>query len=202
MKRIHIKIGKYLVLVLILLCSCAKNELGISEYIEFIRSEKNGLSKEIRQDKYKFKIQYEPAEYLALKELRGASITPDKFDCELQRFKDYFYLDLCVSRIDGNLLLDIKDSSVYEGLLNHFAFNLAPSVFIVQGTDTLRCLLYEMNNPGSMSPEYHFQMMFEQPNFKNMSAINFIYSDSLLYTDVISLPILLDRILDIPQIKI
>ena len=50
--------------------------------------------------------------------------------------------------------------------------------------------------------EYHFQMMFNHPNLNKQVDLKFIYSDSILQAGLISIPLSVKAIINIPPIKI
>ena len=187
------------------LCSCNRNSLRIPEYIEYVRLQENGLLNSIEQNGYLFRAQYEPADYLTLKELRNDKITKENFIENQIKFTDYFYFDFSIqSFTDAKKVLDKTDSAAYENKFHYLSFDLSNDVFLVSKSDTLPCVLHQFVNNSGVSPEYHFELLFNKPgaSFLARDTMFFCYNDRILNAGIIRIPILSKKITNIPQLKI
>jgi len=187
------------------LSSCSKSSLSIPDYIGYVRSADNGLTDFTVRNGYVFNVLYEPADYLALKELRNEKVTVDKFFETRKKFSDYLYFDFSIkSETSDKKVLDKNDSLNYEKHYNHFAFDFSKDIFLLTKEDTLRCLLHQLINSGDISPEYHFEVLFEKPDslFISCDSLVLVYDDKVLNSGKVIIPILTKDIKNVPQLKI
>ena len=92
----------------------------------------------------------------------------------------------------------------YEKNFNHFSFDLSKDIFLLSKEDTLQCLLHQFINSSGISPEYHFELLFEKPDslFTSRDSLFFMYDDKILNSGKVMIPILTKDIKSIPQLKI
>lgn len=187
------------------LSACNQRSLAIPDYIEYVRSPENGLINSVEGRGYRFTALYEPADYVTLKELRNEKITSESFTATHKKFSDYFYFDFSITpEEDKTKILDEADTSSYEKRFHYFAFELSKDVILVSNSDTLHCLMHQFAGDNKVSPEYHFALMFDQPDRKFLASdtLRLIYNDELLNAGKISVPILTKKITNLPQLKI
>jgi len=197
--------GIFLIVTLIALGSCNMNTLSIPEYIGYVRSSDKGLSDFKVHNGYVFNVLYEPSDYLALKELRNEKVTVNNFFETRKKFSDYLYFDFSIKPESyDKKVLDKNDSANYEKRFNHFAFDFPKDIFLISKSDTLPCLLHQFTSSSGISPECHFELMFNKPvgNLLSGDSLVLVYEDKLLDSGKIKLFLLNERITNIPQLKI
>lgn len=184
--------------------SCSWNSLSISDFIEYVRTEANGLTSTVSRNNYSLSATYEPADYLALKELRNEKITPENFGKVREKFTDYYYFDFLIKAPEGKDILDKRDSSKSAIVFHHLSFEFSNDVFLISGNDTMPCLLHHFENTNAISPDCHFSMMFQTPDesFIARDTIWFSYQDKLFDLGTVNIPFFTDNIERIPRLKI
>ena len=158
----------------------------------------------VEKDGYILTAMYEPADYVTLKELRNNKITREEFLKTKSKFSDYYYFDFYIKSDGTKLILDPNDSSSYTDRFQHFSFDLAGDIYLRSNQDTLHCLLYQFIPSNGISPEYHFEMMFEKPDssFLNLDTILFSYEDKILHLGTVNIPFKISNLKKVPEIKI
>jgi len=185
--------------------SCNNRKLSVPDYIQYVRSEENGLLNKLIKGGYIFSALYEPSEYVAIKELRNEKITKESYASTLPKFSDYIYFDFSIRPENtSQKILDPADSVSYDKKFNHFSFNFSKDIFLISKEDTLSCLLHQFISSNGVSPEYHFELLFEKPNssFISRESLIFLYDDKTLNSGKVMIPILTKDIKNIPQLKI
>ncbi|HNQ13233.1 MAG TPA: hypothetical protein PKM16_08525 [Bacteroidia bacterium] len=183
---------------------CKNGSLKPDEYILYVRNPENGLNSCVQTHQAKFCIQLEPSHYLALKELKGKELSGLKLDKELEKFQDYLYVDFSIKLNDGSSrLLDKLDTINYNKNYTYLAFGLGSNIKLLNQHDTLNCLMYQFVDNYGISPEYHFQMIFDRPEeLYGSSEYLFQFNDGVFNFEPLSVPISIKALQKLPTLKL
>lgn len=189
--------------------SCSKDSLSVVDFVRYVKNPDNGLITERKVGDFKFTLQYEPVDYLALRELRNDKITQENFESTKKQFGNSVYFDFVITTLDPQEdLLKGKDgdSIKFNQRLNYFSFDFNQKVFLVDGTDTLPCMLHHFERTFGISPENHISLAFENLKstpIKNMEGnLTFVYYDELLNAGTITMQLDKKNLFVIPGLKI
>ncbi len=194
---------KYLIYVfsILILGSCT-TRLETKEYVEYVRNPKNGLVIRNSFGDMVVEIQYEPSDYLALKELRGIKLNDAEFAKVKERFQDYIYFKTEIYSNRGMLFGSI-DSLTKESYDSQLKFHFNDYAYLVNCSDTLKCLMSQYDNTGGVGDRYSFEMIFEKKELLS-DSLKFHFQDKLMRTGIedFNFSISTDAIKNIPDFKI
>ena len=192
----------YLFLFICGLCSCS-SDLAPAEYINYVRNPENGLAKEVAIGETLIGIQYEPQDYLALKELRRSNFTKEDIEKMRTHFSDYFYFKLDLTS-NENVFFSGIDSTTRNFYDRQLKFHLSEYLFLIDNGDTLKCLMSQLDNTGGIGDKYSFAMIFEKKNLSAEGNIEFLFIDKFSLTGREKVSILLSKgdLLSVPSLKI
>ncbi len=201
---------KKLILILIvfsLSLSCKRNSLSASDYVQYVKDPRNGLIVDHVAKNFKFSLQYEPLDYLTLKEIRNTKFSPEIFESTRKQFGNSIYFDFIITTLNQqDDLLKEKDSIQFNKRLNYFSFDFNQKVELIDGIDTLHCLLHHFERNYGISPENHIALAFEnfkhQPGKSTNNELLFIYNDEVLQTGKITISINKKSLFEIPGLNI
>ena len=200
----YIDYSVLLLFFLLIHSGCDKSSLNVPDYISFVRDESSGLKKAIKHDDVEFSVQLETPEYLALKELKGTKITRKLLQNEMEKFKDYLYLDFSILLTDlSKPLLDKNDTVNYNRKFNYLSFGMQSNIYFIVKSDTLHCLMYQFVSNQGISPEYHFEMIFDKLDEEDLhSPAKFYFIDSVMGFGEVSIPFNLQALTKVPKLKL
>jgi hypothetical protein len=181
--------------------SCNGSVLNVRDYIEYVRNPSNDLISKSVSNGYIFRLQYLPSNYLSLIETRGKIDNYTQLDSLSKKFDSYTYFDLAISSGGNNTLHGFSDSSLDRNQM-YLAFDLTNRLYFVASQDTFKCLMYHLENSGSISPEYHMQLIFPPFSGIQSDSIRFCFEDSILSKSHVNITMKLNSILQTPDLKL
>jgi len=200
----------YLILLTLTLFSCTPDELEPMEYVRWVENENNGLKVSRQIGEFIFTVQYKPLEYKILQKLKDPGITYDRLEEEKKEIEDMQYFTFTVKVKDSNispLKYNLENDNDYYGRLEYFSFHIQNDFRLIDGKDTLNCLLHHFERTYELTPENTFVLAFRAPQNKSPDEIffedkTFIYEDKILNTGKVNLIIKAENLNQIPNIKI
>jgi len=133
------------------------------DYIKWIKTADNGLfvSKEVGDITYS--IQYEPLEYVALRNLKTKSVSKEQLKNETDRLSDLQYYTLKISTSKGTDILKYGAEGQYEfnQRIDYYSFRMQSDLKLVEESDTLPCVLFHFERTYGISPYSCFVLAFE-----------------------------------------
>lgn len=183
------------------LYSCS-GSLKPNDYVQYVRDPINGLVVNKVVNGLNLELQYEPDDYLALKELRGAILKEENFRKVKERFQDYIYFKTEIYSADGELFKG-SDSISTQEFDSQLKFHFNEYAFLIDRKDTLKCLMSQYDNTGEVGDRYSFQMIFEKKELLSDSII-FLFHDVLNKTGLqeFKVSISTKAIKSVPDLKI
>lgn len=157
-------------LLMIILGGCNSNSLSPSGYIMYMKEAKNGLTQEKEIGDMVFEVHYLTSEMMALNELRGKRVTPEKFNELKGEYEglDYFLFE--IKSKDGEFIHNLFkrkgiDPQEVESVFNYDAQNLFRTVV---GSDTNACVLYNFSKTYGLSKVMQLSLAFDTKSEKHV----------------------------------
>lgn len=152
----------------IFLFSCSNTFLKPSDFVEWVKNEENGLFKEKDIQVVKVAAQYKPVEYVIANEMRTNDIQEELFEKRKEELEGLQYFNIQISINQPNY--DVTNYNVFneqdkEKRLKYLSFGLQNDIHLVEGQDTLPCLLYHFERSYDVKPHRTFVVAFD--NTKN-----------------------------------
>jgi hypothetical protein len=166
MKRTLVIIGSISLLSLgfLVLNSFKEDKLEPAEYVKWILDSDNGIwvSKEI--DQLKYCLLYKTPEYMIINENRGDQLTPASIEKGKKEYGNMQYYTLRIETKGGEELLraGVQNESDYYRRMEYFMTTMQSDICLIDGGDTLSCLLFHFEREYGISPYGQFVMAFEK----------------------------------------
>jgi hypothetical protein len=141
------------------------------EYVGWVEAKENGLKKEKTIEDIKFTAQYKPYQYVICEEARTNALPDTTFKKKTGELNGMQYYNLRIEVKDGNgelLKYGVASASEYKQRVNYFSFGMQNDIKLVEGNDTLPCLLYHYERAYDVVPYGTFLLAF--PLSKNSNS--------------------------------
>ena len=98
------------------------------------------------------------------------------------------------------LKTQLDNASDYYARTNYFSFNLQQDIYLVDGTDTMDCKLFNYVNAYGLSPKADFVMAFDKSKHKTQEDKIIVLQDKVYGGGIIKLKIEKESIQQIPEL--
>lgn len=138
------------------ICSCSGN-MSKDEYSRWIKDYDNGLHVKTTEGDFVYDVQYVPAEWKNFQTVSYAGSSADSTD-GLQ-----YYMLTIGSTTEGTDLVDFGISSLEEKQrkLYYFSYLFQNDITLIEGDESLPCVLYHFEKDASMRKSRTFVLGFE-----------------------------------------
>lgn len=148
------------------------------EYVQFVRSEEGGLKQFVKKGNFTFEIQFKPLDYVALMEQKDKATfaTISKRKKELNGLQ-YYNIKIQSNHGENVLKSGISEEKEYYNRLNYLSTFLKQDVRIIQGTDTLKPVLYLFERNYGLAPFCNSVIAFQEPDSAYINKKNIIINE-------------------------
>ena len=176
------------------------------EYVKWVENPDNGLLVQTEQEGFIFKLQYKPIEYIIAvqerrKRLPEATVTQARKELSGMQ---YFTFKIRPEKEDQALLDKTKMTvSEFDQRLGYFSFSMQKDLLLVDGQDSLPCLLFHHEPTYGLTGEETFLLGFDLPIEPSLySPKELLYKDSFLGTGQVSVTIQEAALTSIPALNL
>jgi len=201
------KIRNYIFLLigLSIFSSCEEEYLTPLKLIKWVESNENGLIAEKEINEYRFSTIFKPLDYIVAKNLDKDEISEEELLKEKTEIEDlqYYTYRIGLTSNQGDLLKNnLRETNEYYARIEYFSFAMQNDLVLVDGSDTLKCVLYHFERIYGAAPYLNFSVAFEnENNNKNGGDKTLILNDQILGTGRVKLTIPHKNIIRTPQLK-
>ncbi len=191
-------------MAVLFIVGCQKGELQPVEYMKWIENENNGLRVKKEIGNFEFMLQYKPLEYVTLLEQKMANTQSDSIRRRTLELGDmqYYTFRITSKKDDEMLKTGVQSEEDYYGRLDYFISAIQDDIALVDGKDTLPCLLYHFERNYALAPYSNMVLGFKNIVKKNIiNNKTFIYDDAVLGTGPVQITIKGNDLLQIPKLK-
>lgn len=198
------KFTKYLFLLcfLLILLGCEEDVLSPKKYIAWIESRGNGMIVEKEINNYHFSTFFRPVDYQVVKELGQSTISKETLKEKRAEMADLQYFTFRIGLVNGNgdvLKENINEPQEYQSRIEYFSFAMQKDLRLVDGQDTLPCVIYHFERSYGVAPHCNFNLAFEKGG--DIGNKTLIFDDQLLGIGRVKLTIKEEDINSIPALK-
>jgi hypothetical protein len=132
-----------------------KETMPVDNYMQWVRDPQNGLIKTKTIDELQFKVQYKPYEYIVCMEERNDKIADTLMKRKLKELEgmQYYDLKILLKNNEGELLKSgLTSAEEYDSRVKYFSFGMQQDIQLVDGTDTLPCVMYHFERAYDATP--------------------------------------------------
>ena len=174
--------------------SACTTELKPDNYIKWVEDEENGLKSKKATTAATYVLQYEPAEYKALRSLQPEAFSKSRLKAGREKYKSMHHF---VLKVKPKQDFTGKDQSIME----YLAYGLEEHIRFIRGNDTLeRNIMYHLESSAGVKPYYNILLAYPKTERKAELALHI--SENKLDSNSVRFAFTRDALDDIPTIKI
>lgn len=172
------------------LFACGKKAVTPVEYVNWVEDNGNGLSVKKEFDDISYHVLYKPVNYIAAKELVNKGISMNEIPQRIKDLGDMQYVTLRITSLKANELLraGIRDENEYYQRLEYFMGDIQNDIYLVEGKDTLPCMMNHYERNYGLAPYNNFVLAFGKSKDAKADKI-FVYDDKILGTGKVMLKV-------------
>lgn len=193
-----------IMIILAITKGCGERQsLRPADYVHWVEDPSNGLKTEKRIGEYLFVLQYKPLEYLVLKTTKDINITAARLEEEKKEIEELQYYTFQVGEAEGSsdgLTVGASESSEFYGRIQYFTSAVQRDFKLVEGKDTLPCVLHHFERTYGLTPYTSFVLGFPKSRKVSAEDKTFIYEDKVIGSGTIKITIPASCINNIPHL--
>lgn len=179
------------IILLGVLASCS-GDMKPREYIDWVEDGGNGLKAKKNTGSVSYILQYEPAEYKALKSAKPETINKTRLAANREKFSSLHHFLLKVKPKAHKFESD-------EALIEYLAYGLEDKIRFIRGQDTLkRTVMYHMETPAGVKPYYNILLAY--PRTESQADLELIIKSNKLDTNTVNFGFSRSALSGLPQI--
>lgn len=201
------KVNSYIrsVILFFFFAACTNGKVTPEEYILWTADPSNGLIQETNIGEFKFIVEYQPSEKFALRELLE---DPDKidvtrFDSIKREYEGSVYFLVKIGSADGSnddfMKKGITSEREYFDRMQYFNSEVSNDIILVNGSDTLNCLMHHFERSYSLTSFNTLLLAFENTN--KVNDLTLIINDQVLGVGKLKFFIAQQTLTRIPHIQ-
>ncbi|MCU0436195.1 MAG: hypothetical protein MUC87_22250 [Bacteroidia bacterium] len=180
-------------------------ELSPAEYISWVEDAENGLHQEKTIGALRFSMQYKPADYVVLQDVKRTNFSSPEWDSLTKEVSDMQYYTLQIGTADGKDItrFNLGNDQEYYARQEYLSAGMQKDIQLVDGTDTLNCLMYHYERTYGISPDAKVVLAFDNKAPKTaLQNKTLILNDNHFGTGIIMLSIDAGSLRSIPQLTL
>jgi len=182
-----------LLIIAIIGLSACTDELKPDDYIKWVENENNGLRSKKATTAATYVLQYEPAEYKALKRLQQSTLSKARLINGKEKYKSMHHFVLKVKPEEN---FTGKDKSIME----YLAYDFEEHILFIRGNDTLdRNIMYHLESSAGVKPYYNILLAY--PKTDRKVDLELQISKNKLDSNSVQFALNREALVDIPAIK-
>ena len=197
---------KYILLLLItsIFCACGgKDLLKPSEYSQWMQNPENGMKQSKKIQDFEFIAQYKTPEYITVLEEKSNALKAQLVSNRVGELgSDMAYFNF---RIKGNaypLQQGTTSEMEFNQRMAYANFGMQQDLELVEGGDTLDCVMYQFVRNYNIAPYIDFVVGFERNNQEHIEADKtLIFNDNVFGVGKVKLHFSASDLNQIPKLK-
>lgn len=147
------------------LYSCGKSTLVASDYVSWVNDPTNGLLKHKMITPLEVELLYKPIPYIIANEQRTNEINKEAYEARFKKLEglQYYTLKLSIVGQEQDVTnFQVMDQTQQQDRLAYLSFAMQEDIKLVEGNDTLPCVLYHFERSYDVTAFRTFVLAFEQ----------------------------------------
>lgn len=183
-----------------------KKLLRPRDYLSWMENPNNGMIVSHRISDMSFSVFYKPLDYVALKELDKTDVDLPELTKKREELEGLQYFTLRIASEESKDLLRAHETSSedYNLRIQYFSFHMQNDIRLVDGRDTIPCVLNHFERTYGLAPYRDFVLAFDQSENSGqqneISDKTIIYEDRIFGKGTVKLKVKAQDIKHIPQI--
>jgi hypothetical protein len=152
------------------------------DYVQWVKKPENGLCLQQKVEDISFILQYEPLEYVALRNLKAEKVTKSLLESEKKQISGFQYYTLTIETDKGTDILKYGTNSPYDlsQRIDYYSFRMQNDLKLVEDKDTLPCIMFHFERTYGIAPYSNFVLAFELSASEKACldrGIKYVYKD-------------------------
>ena len=188
----------------LLVTSCSKQELSPMDYVKWVDDSDNGLKKSKIYKGITISAQYRPVEYQVAIEEKSHALSAEKLDSRSKQIEgmQYYLLRFALEDRSKDIMrFALSSEAEYYQRLNYCSFGMQNDIYLVQGTDTLSCKLFNAVRSYGLSPNADYLLAFEEKDASAKTERQLIVNDAVFGLGPVKFKFTEDDLNNIPHIR-
>lgn len=185
---------------------CGGNEFDPAEYIQWVENSDHGLKVKKSIGSIDFILQYKPIDYVIVKQAGNGKADKNFMDNEKKQMEDmqYYTFSIAVTDVQADILkYKLGKPEEFEERINYYSSQMQNDLLLIDGKDTLKCLLFHYERNYGLAPFSNFLLAFENIKTAERNCDKtLIYDDAMLGSGQVKLTIKAEDIISIPNLKL
>ena len=188
-----------------LLSSCktkhflGKEKLSPVEYVQWIENKENGLKVSWKDEAYLYELQYQPTEYLVVRQTKSRQITSSALKEGVQKRGELLYFTFKMWNEKGRGILSDKNLEI-ENKNSYLLSGLQNDIMLLAGKDTVRCVMLHFESANNLIPYDQCVLAFE-PVANDKEDIVFLFRTDKYKEGWVRMTVKRENIRKIPKLK-
>jgi hypothetical protein len=181
------------------------NVISSDDMLSYTIQPENGLLKTKKINEYTYSVKYKSIPYIIAQESGGKTISRADYKNKISELEglQYFDLRLQVENTNNEILkYDLGSEEQYDERINYLAFKMQNDIQLIDGKDTLECLLYHMERAYDIVPYSTILCAFKKIAKPVEGDKIFVLHDNLFNNGTIKLTFLNSDIQNAPELKL
>lgn len=176
--------------------------LVADEYISWVEHQKNGLRIQKAIGDYQYNVQYKPVEYVLLKE--GHQLDKKVLSKQKKELEALEHFTLRLSTVSQKDLLkgNASNYQAYQEILNYYAYEMQKDIHLIDGNDTLACMMYHFERNYGVAPFRNFVLGFERNSRQNKKDKVLVIHNQIANQGIVKIKFHSDKLRQVPKVKL
>lgn len=180
-----------IVIVFFIIWSCSSNSLNKENYIKWVESERNGLTKRHIERGLEYIITYCPVDYMIAKEFKCREVSKATYEKRKKDLLGFEYFKLRIQNSDSKeevLLHGLSNQQEYTERVDYLSYGFDENLFIVRNDfkDTVPAALYHFERTYGVAPYIDFIISFKEDSSLKDKRIQFLLNDNVFSNSIVS----------------
>ena len=183
----------------------SSSTVSAKELMDYVIKPDNGLIKKKKISEFIYQVKFKPLDYIISKELKGNVIDSAEYIKKYNELSGLQYFDfrIEVEGISTEILkYNLQSISDYEERINYLAFKMQSDFKLVEGSDTLDCLIYHMERAYDVVPYTTVLLGFNTKVNSYYLDKTIIFTDNLFKNGIIKFTFITADLIQIPKLEI
>jgi hypothetical protein len=169
--------------------------LPLTEYCAYVEDKANGLHVEKTVGEYVFDVQYKPLDYVVAQQQKSTQFTQHVWDSLKTQVSDMQYYTFRIGTVSGKDITkyNLAQTEEFYARLQYFALDMQNDLQLIEGKDTLPCLMFHYERTYGVDPRAAFVVGFDNKRGKKQTEPitdrRFVFNDRTLGTGIVQMRI-------------
>ncbi|MBS1635848.1 MAG: hypothetical protein JST26_07975 [Bacteroidetes bacterium] len=170
---------------MLVLVGCQRASLSPAEYMAWVEDKDNGMIANKDLDDFEYSLLYKPLDYVLAKEESSGILKKEQIEQRRNELgaMQYFTLKITAKNAKELLRAGITSEDQYYQRLEYFMSYMQNDTYLIEGKDTLPCLLFHFERNYGLAPYNTFVLGYAGSKEKQITNDKvFVYDDKILGT--------------------